>query len=509
MIYPLTFAACLASLALWFAYRSDEAKSRFLQTLFFAVLSAFIASVALANAAWEDKLGVLFRDLLAMSGFGLVFQFWSSPRQLRRFGLLAVVLGFAYYQVAMVNSFKQTNPSLAHTISVDKDGELLLELAEGARLEVLDGIVKRYGLQLMPAFQPQSPDMTELDDYFLVDIPAAHESKLAQIIKELQGISQVDWVEPNEVIEVSPLPAADPTPSAQKTFGLNDAGIEQLWGFEAMGIDDLLDYLEKQQLRPKRKALIVILDTGVDAAHQDIQGNYRSIRADFDDDPMGHGTHCGGIAGAVSNNKLGIASFSKDNAFVEISSVKVLSRYGSGTQKTIIDGILLAADQGADVLSLSLGGPSDQTKERAYRKAVDYANKKGAIVVVAAGNSNRDAKNYAPAGVPGVIAVSALDEQLNRASFSNHVTNVSMGIAAPGVNIYSTIPKDQYASYNGTSMATPYVAGLLGLLKSLDPDLDTETAYRIMKKTGRSTGNTAETGFLIQPGEAVKELMSR
>jgi thermitase len=508
MIYPMTYAASLAALALWFAYRNDEAKSKLLQTGFFLALSSFIASVAWAEAAWADKLGVLFRDLLVLAVFGLAFQA-LSPRRLLPFGLVTAALLLVYHQAFMAKSLKPDHTMPGSEIRYDPDGELLLELAVGASRDALAVVVNKYGLTLEPAFSPESEEITELDDYYLVDIPAEHEGKLGQIIEELQGISAVDWVEPNEIIELNPLPASAPADRAKKAFGLNDPAIERLWGFEAMGIDELFDYLEKHRLRPVRKALIAILDTGVDAKHQDLQGNFRSIRADFDDDPMGHGTHCAGIAGAVSNNQVGIASFSKDNAFVEIASVKVLSRFGSGTQKTIIDGIILAADQGADVLSLSLGGPSDQVKERAYRKAVDYANKKGAIVVVAAGNSNRDAKNYAPAGVPGVIAVSALDEQLNRASFSNHVGNLDRGIAAPGVNIYSTIPNDKYTAFNGTSMATPYVAGLLGLLKSLDPELDTERAYRILQETGRATGNTAETGYLIQPGAAVKALVGK
>ena len=103
---------------------------------------------------------------------------------------------------------------------------------------------------------------------------------------------------------------------------------------------------------------------------------------------------------------------------------------------------------------------------------MEYAAKKGAIVVVAAGNSNMNAKDYAPANTPGVITVAALDTNLNRASFSNFVQDLDQGIAAPGVAIYSSIPGNKYAAFNGTSMATPYVAGLVGLMKSLQPDLN-------------------------------------
>ncbi|MFT5834369.1 MAG: thermitase, partial [Cognaticolwellia sp.] len=108
---------------------------------------------------------------------------------------------------------------------------------------------------------------------------------------------------------------------------------------------------------------------------------------------------------------------------------------------------------------------------------------------------------------PGVITVSAIDEALNRAVFSNTVQDVAMGIGAPGVNVYSSIPNNGYDSWNGTSMATPYVAGLLGLMKSINPDLTTEEAYKILKETGIDTGDTDKTGKFIQPFNAVSKVL--
>jgi thermitase len=118
-----------------------------------------------------------------------------------------------------------------------------------------------------------------------------------------------------------------------------------------------------------------------------------------------------------------------------------------------------------------------------------------------------NARDYAPANTPGVITVSAVDEALNRAVFSNTVQDVTMGIAAAGVNIYSATPNNGYAAWNGTSMATPYVAGLLGLMKSLNPDLTTEQAYEILKETGIDTGSTDLTGKFIQPLNAISAVL--
>ncbi|MEO0340987.1 MAG: S8 family serine peptidase, partial [Bacteroidota bacterium] len=254
---------------------------------------------------------------------------------------------------------------------------------------------------------------------------------------------------------------------------------------------------------------IAILDTGVDSKHEDIKANYTSVVKISDDDPRGHGTHCAGIAAAVTNNGVGVASYSRNNAYTSVTSIKVLSKMGFGSQKMIINGILKAADKGADVISMSLGGPSNDLKQKAYSDAVAYANKKGAIVVAAAGNSNANSKNYGPVNAKGIIGVSAVDSELKKASFSNTVQDIKMGIAAPGVGIYSTIPGSQYATYNGTSMATPYVAGLLGLMKSINPDIKTNEAYKILKNTGVKTGSTRETGMFIQPAAVVKELTNK
>ena len=121
--------------------------------------------------------------------------------------------------------------------------------------------------------------------------------------------------------------------------------------------------------------------------------------------------------------------------------------------------------------------------------------------------SNRNAKDFSPVNAPGVIGVSAIDSDLNRAVFSNYVQDIELAVAAPGVDIYSTIPGNKYATFNGTSMATPYVSGLVGLMKSIKPDLDTKEAHKILSNSGTKTSNTKETGQFIQPAEAIKLLL--
>ena len=230
-------------------------------------------------------------------------------------------------------------------------------------------------------------------------------------------------------------------------FAPNDPYVTNQWGFAKEQVGELHFLLKDKNVKPAKRAKIAILDTGVDANHEDIKDNFVSIKAKYDTDVQSHGTHCAGIAAGVTGNNIGIASVVHSNEFVQVTSVKVLSDYGRGTQQTIMNGIIEAADNGADVISMSLGGMSNDSRQRAYQKAIKYANKKGAIVIAAAGNSKMNAKNYTPAGVDGVIAVSAVDVDLNKAVFSNYVSDVKMGIAAPGVNIFSTIPNNKYDTF--------------------------------------------------------------
>ena len=504
MLYSISFFAALVLLGVWFYNKKNENVTKLIPALLGLSLLTYAGSVAFASAGIPDKLFTAFRDLMVLGATSLLFQVFSRSKITFLPIMLVSLLLYMWYNGKFMS---HTFDAPTEAISVANNAELLIEINENETPASLQKIIDRYHLTLNRAFQPEDGTITDLDDYYTVDIPEAFENKRPEIERALNKSGFIDWVEVNEVIQIDPMTPAKRLPEVNKKFGLNDPGIEHLWAFEAMEMDKLYNYLEKNKVKPQKIALVAILDTGVDAEHEDIKGNFKSIESQYNNDPQGHGTHCAGIAGAVSNNGVGTASYSRDNSFTQISSIKVLNANGMGTQQSIISGILKAADKGADVISLSLGGPSNQSRQRAYKQAVAYANKKGAIVVVAAGNSNRNAKNYSPANAPGVIAVSAVDNGLNRAVFSNYVHDIDMGVAAPGVDIYSTIPSNKYASYNGTSMATPYVAGLLGLMKSINPKLTTKEAYNLLKNNGKNTRDTKSTGKFIQPANAVKALV--
>ncbi len=510
-LYPFTFVLSLAALSGWFYYRDNEQRSDLLRKIFLGSIAGFGVSWLMSEGQWSYKFPMLFRELLVLSAVPVLLSVFRRTKWayfLALFGVLTVLRLFYFEKLKQTfpqaDIPKEKTETTATPTGLDPQGELLLELKEGVKLSEIQSVLKEYGLTATPAFSLKDADFTLLDNYYLVDVPATDD--FPKVKKVLESLAQTEWLEENEQINISPmeLQPMQPAPRTDKKYGINDPGLGNLWGFEAMKVDELYSVLKDK--KPKKRALIAILDTGVDAEHEDLKANYTTTKTKYDTDVAGHGTHCAGIAAAVSNNGVGVASFSQTNDYVRVTSIKVLSDGGMGTQQSIINGMLEAADLGADVLSLSLGGMSTDSRQRAYQKALEYANRKGCIVVVAAGNANRNAKDFVPANVEGVITVSAVDTLLGRASFSNTVPDVKMGVAAPGVKIYSTVPGSVYATLNGTSMATPYVAGLLGLMKSLRPDLTTKEAYKILNETGGETKSTKETGRLIQPGKAVGEL---
>lgn len=226
--------------------------------------------------------------------------------------------------------------------------------------------------------------------------------------------------------------------------------------------------------------VIAIIDSGVDLKHPDLQSN---LTAGFNvlsngqtppQDDNGHGTHAAGIAAAATDNNTGVAGACPR---CKIMPIKALDQEGAGTGFDVAMAVVWAVDNGAKIINMSLGGPeSDLTLER----AVQYALSRGVSVVVAAGNENTDTPMY-PAALPGVISVGSVDTSKKRSSFSNYGTWVS--VMAPGSGILSTMPMNsvfmtsnegylnEYDLMDGTSMAAPMVAGVLGLIKSRHPQL--------------------------------------
>lgn len=494
----MLFLTALA-LSIWFWRRNFKDSSVWMVLTYAGVgLIAWTdyTSVSIAANAFPK----ILKDFIMLGMVGFV-QAMAVKKQISVWMAVVIIFGMfaaVHFLDEMINADDRAiGTEQQHSEAIS----LLVELKEGATETELLEFCKSEGLSIQRAFFPDEPSETLLDNYYVVASPAKH----GNFERQLAALPTVNYLEPNETIQVEPFiaAAADPT-SGKSSLSINDPLTSQQWAMEVLDMDAYYRLLSS--LTPNKQAKVVILDTGVDGNHEDLVDNYFSIESKYDDDPHGHGTHCAGIAAGVTNNGLGIGSLAgngSDSPFVEVSSVKVLSQGGMGTQKTIIAGILEATDEGADVISLSLGGRSNQSSQRAYSAALKYAHRNGVIVVAAAGNSNRDAKDYAPANADGMITVAAIDQLLLRAPFSNRTQNIAMSIAAPGVNIFSTVPANGYKSYSGTSMACPFVAGLLGVMKSIDPDLNHEAAYRIIQATGRESSETRITGRIVQPAAAL------
>src|SRR5213082_2966073 len=237
-----------------------------------------------------------------------------------------------------------------------------------------------------------------------------------------------------------------------------------------------------------------VVDTGVSAAHEDLAGRVRTdlgasclypnpcLPGPATDDE-GHGTHVAGIAGAATNNGLGVAGVAFSSPIIP---VKVLDSTGSGYDSDVANGILWAAQHGARVINLSLGGAYSQTDcDAVYTAEHTY----GALVVAAAGNSSSSTPS-APAACPGAVGVAATDQFDSPASFSNY-GSPDVFVSAPGVGIWSSVPGNLYEQWDGTSMASPFVAGLAALRFGEHPESTPADVRRVLAASADKVGGVA------------------
>ncbi len=244
--------------------------------------------------------------------------------------------------------------------------------------------------------------------------------------------------------------------------------------------------------------IIAILDTGVDKTHPDLAGKvldgYDFANDDNDaDDDVWHGTHVAGIAAAGTNNTVGTAGVAWN---CRILPVKVTDGNGDGYYSWIIDGIIYAADHGAAVINISLGGSVD---DPLLKQACQYAHDKGVVIAAAAGNDGTLGVLY-PAAYDGeVLAVAASDYNDAITSFSSYGPEVD--VAAPGMWVLAAAPQwyvgDGYLPYlfgTGTSMASPHVAGMAALLKSAKPDLGPDDLMKLIRYTADDINKTTYPG---------------
>lgn len=274
-----------------------------------------------------------------------------------------------------------------------------------------------------------------------------------------------------------------------------------------------------------RSVEIAVIDTGIDARHPDLAANvvdqydvssgsviHRGSGVDNDTCDVGHGTFVAGVIGAVGNNGRGVSGVAWAVGILDISSGDP-ARCGSFADSAVLAGIELAIDEGVDVINLSLGGLGD-TCPTSFQNAIESARVAGITVVAAVGNEQAQFPGITsvPASCNGVISVGAVGDGGQPAPYSN--ANDWVDLAAPGGDtshggepVVSTYPDGRYAAAEGTSFASPYVAGVVALMHSVNPDLTPSEVQRILEGTtkGLPTSRSAAVGWgIVDAGTAVR-----
>jgi serine protease len=341
----------------------------------------------------------------------------------------------------------------------------------------LKAIAAKYGIE--PKFNSA---FSKSDHLYIVKGDAQVLEQLKQS-EELRNLTE--YVEANYVYSAEFLDGTTP----------NDPRYNEQWNLKAIDI-------EKAWQKTKGKGIVVaVIDTGVsrveDLKNTNFVKGYDFVndREDASDD-NGHGTHVAGTIAQSTNNNFGVAGVAYE---ASIMPLKVLSGSGGGTISDIAEAIIFAADNGANVINMSLGGGGES---KLMQEAIDYAYKKGVVIVAAAGNSNRNAAFY-PARYPKVIAVSATSATGDKAPYSNYGAGVD--VAAPGGAIargkdgdsaggilQNTIDpstkQSVFRAFQGTSMASPHVAGVVALIEASGVK-DPEKVFQILKQSSRKVAD--------------------
>lgn len=239
---------------------------------------------------------------------------------------------------------------------------------------------------------------------------------------------------------------------------------------------------------------VAILDSGI-STHSDltIRGGASFVPGEpTTADLNGHGTHVAGTVAAL-NNSIGVIGVAPS---ADLYAVKVLGANGRGSVSGIAQGLEWAAANNMHIANMSLGSDAPSTT---LERAVNYATSQGVLVIAATGNNGSGSVGY-PARYANAMAVGATDQNNRRANFSQYGTGID--IVAPGVNVQSTYPGNRYASLNGTSMATPHVAGAAALVKQRYPSWNATQIRNHLKNTATNLGNSSQFGSGLVNAEA-------
>ena len=384
-------------------------------------------------------------------------------------------------------------------------GEVVIGWAPGADA-VLTG--RTAGLDVdrsTPQWQAAARELADRVGLQVIDVQTEYSTALLSVpagqeeaeIARLRGLPWVAYAEPNYVARA----AAEATYPNDPSFG-DQWHMRRIYAPEAWAVTSGSTTL-----------VVAVVDSGVDRSHPEFYRQFQDpllpgwdyVNGDNDpNDDYGHGTHVTGLIAAATNNRLGVAGLTQN---VKILPLKVLNSYGEGDFYNVAKAVRRAADFGAQVINLSLGGLVQYSEQQTLQSAVDYAVARNILVVAAAGNCAQGGSGcgyanpvFFPAACNGVFAVAASDHFDNWAPYSNYKYYVSL--AAPGGivedAILSTVARSLtpsgYGFKYGTSMATALVSGAAALVWTLQPVASQQQVADILKDTADKVGTNPLTG---------------
>ncbi|GIV96932.1 MAG: peptidase S8 [Herpetosiphonaceae bacterium] len=377
--------------------------------------------------------------------------------------LLLLVTSLAWAPASSAQSIEST-PSFV-------PDEVLVTLRPGYRLTSVGRVFDPLGRELRAGLHPGLISAESLDRSGSVELLRLRPgSDVHTSVTALHGNPAVLRAEPNYVRMLLREPG--------------DPAFSQQWGMRKILAPEAWDITTGSD-----QIVIALLDTGVSPSHEDLRdklvSGFNAITGsgDFGDDE-GHGTYTAGVAAASTDNGTGVAGVCWN---CRIMPIKVLDSHGIGSSASLVKGIRYAADNGARIISMSLGGAE---RSQAEEDAVNYAYSKGALIIAASGNSGgKGNPTIYPAAFDHVLAVAATGNTDQVTGFSSYGPYVD--IAAPGVGIWSTLwqdGSDTYGVANGTSASCPHVAGVAGLILSIWPELSPDHLAQILMATADDIG---------------------
>ena len=382
------------------------------------------------------------------------------------------------------------------------------EVSSNRQAEVLKhlGLTTLWKSNLVPGLVAAQPTSTELST-----------KSLTGLRQKLRNLPEILYAEPNfhirRDLDPSSFKALPEFRWNESASAPNDPYFNRQWALSgSAGINPMEAWDALAASRTPTEVKVAVIDTGADSAHPDLQGRILPGHDFIDNtdnvkDTASHGTHVSGIIAAITGNGTGIAGIA---SYARIIPIRAVPDHGDETDLNVGKAFEFAVEQGARVANCSFG--KDQ-QSQAVKDIIDAAGQKGLLVVVAAGNDSADNRNHPSFPVnfhtDNMIGVASIGSNGRLSYFSNYGPGI-VDVAAPGGRILSTTPNANYESMDGTSMASPQVAGVAALVLSVVPTLTVEQLKRVLFSsvtTSSPLRDRVTTGGAINASAAVREAL--